>query len=53
MSGSNESLDLAMIYLFLALIHHARYGDVDVPLSPDAGYDEILIYLFRGLWRAQ
>ena len=54
MSGSNEEISLALVYLFLALIHHARYDDLtETELSMYADLDDKIGFLFRGLWRAQ
>jgi hypothetical protein len=48
-----DPLELAMLYLFLALIHHARYGDVDAPLPENADLNEIIGWLLRGFWRTK
>jgi hypothetical protein len=56
-----DPLELAMLYLFLALIHHARYGVVEPalsaserdPLPENADLNEIIGWLLRGFWRTK
>jgi hypothetical protein len=47
---NGDSLEFAMLYLFLALIHHARQENRAAHLAHDASLDDLLGFLFRSLW---